>query len=184
MSQTTYPKLERNLLIGEELSPEQLKATFPNLIDVFLMSIVSNEYIANFCRQFPLLKRFRIYRTSGPSYDLATPISSLQNLRQLIVYQLTEDVIHTIIKSLPNLESLAVMEATIHHETFLSLAKMPQLRYLSINTAYENLQLLTNPDNFPMLTEIRVWAFHRDDPRYVQLKKDLAVCRPALVAFM
>ena len=167
----------------EELSFEQLKATFPNIIDVALSISVSNEYIANFCWQFPLLKCLRIDRTSGPSSDLATPISSLQNLRELTVLRLTEDAIHKIIKSLPNLESLFVLGPTIHHEMFLSLAQMPQLRRLDIETAYENLQLLTNTDNFPMLTKIRVLVPHLD-PRCVQLKKDLAVCRPALVALI
>ena len=177
MSQTPYPTLEGDLFICEELSLEQLKATFPNLIAVVVGGIVSNEYIANFCWQFPLLKRLRIFRPPDLSYDLATPISSLQNLRELAVFQLTEDMIHTIIKSLPNLEELWLLQTTIHHETFLSLAKMPQLHTLYIKTTYQNLQLLTNTDNFPMLTFV---ANLSHDPRFDQLEKDLAVCRPAL----
>ena len=195
----SYPTLEGDLFMEEELALEQLKATFPNLKSIDFDFPVANEYIAKFSALFPQLERLIITEMKDSDTDdtandvVVTAIASLQNLRELQLWSfcnLTEDQIHVIIKSpsLPNLEKLYLWSSFIEqHETFLSLAQMPQLRQLSLKTTCENLQLLTSTtpqhhNNFPVLNEISVQVKETNDRvvRVERLKNHLALFRPAL----
>jgi len=157
------PLIDTCIGIVAQLSLEQLQAKLPNLRMVQLNNHLSQEYVTEFCRAYPLLISLYmpVYEEGFISDDLAHTISSLQHLRELLCGNFTNDQVSSMVRKLPNLEKLFLKncQQPFSLQTVVSLSQMPKLKHLRIpvEVVMKNMHVfISADDNFSRLTKLRL----------------------------
>ena len=159
------PAIRSNLVLSEEdVSLELLKAKFPNVISFCLSSYRSRcfspDYLTQFCQQFPAIERLEASISKWYDVNPSNAMNAIASLRYLRKLHLEIDC------------------------DGLSLVKMPQLEVLRVcvKIAHDNLQLLTDVNNFPAL---KMFRLHTDDEdemdNFVQVIESLEKFRPEII---
>ena len=187
------PLIQGQLCVEKSLPLEKLQAKLPNLADVYFRGTfreVSFEFIAEFCRAFPMLTKLSIVHNykyeDEPSDDVVSSIISLQNLRVLHIsqYSFTYEQLHTIVqKASRNIEELHFgSKGSIGRGPWEYVARMPKLRRLRVPLASfrANFEVFRSPNNFSMLQVLTFTDCGTDAERSFKFGFELSKFRPQM----